>query len=159
LAENTEITTIYWHGHQLNPTTFVEGTAESGQTLQMRYPQLNDVGVTINRPLYLEPMLLSDLPFVLRSEAVWQDHAPFNTINPARRSAVVYSSTLNTLMALDVDNMAVPWLTSTGTLTTNFEWNNYTILSPDRNMVYSGYAERWRHNEQNLLLSAGTSWW
>jgi hypothetical protein len=26
-------------------------------------------------------------------------------------------------------------------------------------MVYSGYAERWRHNEENLLLSASTSWW
>jgi hypothetical protein len=26
-------------------------------------------------------------------------------------------------------------------------------------MVYTGYAERWRHNEENLLLSASTSWW
>jgi hypothetical protein len=26
-------------------------------------------------------------------------------------------------------------------------------------MVYSGYAERWRHNEENLLLNASTSWW
>jgi hypothetical protein len=26
-------------------------------------------------------------------------------------------------------------------------------------LVYGGYAERWRHNEENLLLSASTSWW
>jgi hypothetical protein len=119
LTENTHITTIYWHGHQLNPISFVEGTPESGQVLQMRYPQLNDVGVTMNRPVYLEPTLLSDLFFVLRSEAVWQDRTPFNTINPARRGAVVYSSTLSTLVALDVDTMAAPWLTSTGNLTIN----------------------------------------
>src|SRR5215469_10865498 len=31
LAENTEITAIYWHGHQLNPTAFVVGTPESAQ--------------------------------------------------------------------------------------------------------------------------------
>ena len=159
LAQNTEMTAIYWHGHQLNPIAFVEGIPESGQTLQMRYPQLNDIGVTANRPIYLEPAMLSDFPFVLRSEAVWQDRTPFNTINPSRASAVIYSSTVNTLLALDVDSMAVPWLTSTGTLTTNLEWNNYTILSPNRGMVYGGYAESWRHNEENLLFSANTSWW
>jgi hypothetical protein len=159
LAQNTEMTLIYWHGHQLNPAVFVEGTPHSGQTLQMSYPQLNDIGVTMNRPIYLTPELLSDIPLVVRSEAIWQDQTPFNTINPARSSAVIYSSTFNTLIALDLDNMAIPWLTSTGTLTTNLEWNNYTILSPNKNMVYSGYAERWRHNEENLLLSASTSWW
>src|SRR6516225_1817461 len=35
LAENTEITTIYWHSHQLNPTSYVAGTPESAQTLQL----------------------------------------------------------------------------------------------------------------------------
>ncbi|MBV9182494.1 MAG: hypothetical protein JO356_14380 [Acidobacteria bacterium] len=159
LAENTEVTTMYWHGHQLNPTSFVQGNPASGQLLQMRYPQLNDIGVTLNRPVYLAPILLSDFPFVLRSEAVWQDRTPFNTISPARHNAVVYSSTINTLLALDMDSMAVPWLTSTGNATVNFEWNNYTILSPNRDIVYGGYAERWRHNEENLLLSVSTSWW
>jgi len=159
LADNTEITALYWHSHQLEPTSFVEGMMGSAQTLQMRYPQLNDIGVTMNRPIYLEPVLFSEVPFVLRSEAVWQDRTPFNTISLARHSAVIYSSTMNTLMAIDVDNMAVPWLTSTGSLTTNLEWNNYTILSPNRDMVYGGYAERWRHNEENVLLSATTSWW
>jgi len=55
--------------------------------------------------------------------------------------------------------MAVPWLTRSGALTANLEWNNYTILSPNRNAVYGGYAERWRHNEENFLLSVSTSWW
>jgi hypothetical protein len=159
LAENTELTTIYWHGHQLDPTGFVVGNTESGQALQMQYPQLNDIGITANRPIYLEPAILSDLPLVLRSEAVWQDRTPFNTTNSSRSSGVIYSSTLNTLLALDVDTMAAPWLTSTGTLTLNFEWNNYSIFSPNKSMVYGGYAESWRHNEENILFSANTSWW
>lgn len=159
LVENAEITMLYWHAHQLNPTPFVDGTAGSGQNLQFRYPQLNDVGITMNRPIYLEGEFLSAIPFVLRSEAVWQDRTPFNTINISRSSSVIYSSTLNTLVAVDVDNLAAPWLTATGTLTTNLEWNNYTILSPNKDMVYSAYAEHWRHNEENLLFSASTSWW
>ena len=48
-------------------------------------------------------------------------------------------------IALDIDDVATPWLSATGGLTTNLEWNNFTILSPSRNLVYSGYAERWRH--------------
>jgi hypothetical protein len=150
---------LYWHTHQLNPTPFVTGTARSGQNLQFRYPQLNDIGVTMNRPIYFEGEFLSSIPFVLRSEAVWQDRTPFNTVNVSRSSGVIYSSTVSTLVALDVDNLAAPWLTTTGTLTTNLEWNDYTILSPNKNLVYGGYAERWRHNEENFLFSANTSWW
>ena len=159
LIDNAEITALYWHGHQLNPTTFVEGTPPSGQSLESRYPQLNDVGATVNSPIYLPGDLFASIPFVLRAEGVWQDRTPFNTVNVSRPNAVIYSSTLNTLIALDVDNLAAPWLTSTGALTTNLEWNNYTILSPNKAMVYGGYAEGWRHNEESLLFSASTNWW
>jgi len=159
IVENAELTMLYWHGHQLNDTTFVVGTPATGQTFQHRYPTLNDLGLTLNRPIYLPGKFLAEVPLVARTEAVWQDRTPFNTINIARPSAVVYSSTMNTLVALDIDNMAAPWLTRTGTITTNLEWNNFSILSPNKDMVYGGYAERWRHNEENLLFSANTSWW
>jgi hypothetical protein len=46
------MTAFCWHGHELNPTGFVSGTVSSGQNLQFRYPDFNDVGVTINRPVY-----------------------------------------------------------------------------------------------------------
>ena len=159
LLANAELTAFYWHAHQFNPTPYIIGNASSGQNFQFRYPELNDLGVTLNRPIYLGGEMLSGLPLVLRTEGVWQDRTPFNTLNPARPSAVIHSSTINTLLALDIDSLDVPWLSSTGALTTNFEWNNYSILSPNKGMVYSGYAERWRHNEENVLLSASTSWW
>ena len=159
LAANAEMTAFYWHGHQFDPTAFVDGGVSSGQNLQFRYPEFNDVGATVNRPVYFTSEYFSDVPLVMRSEATWQDRTPFNTVNPGIPSAVARSSTLNTLVALDIDDLAAPWLTSTGALTTNLEWNNYTILSPNKDLVYGGYAERWRHNEENLLFSATTSWW
>jgi hypothetical protein len=159
LAQNAELTAFYWHAHQFNPVPFVVGNEASGQNFQFLYPELNDIGVTLNRPLYLSGEPLSALPLVLRTEMVWQDRTPFNTLNIARSSSVIYSSTINTLLALDIDSLDTPWLSSTGALTVNLEWNNYSILSPNKDMVYSDYAEHWRHNEENLLLNASTSWW
>jgi hypothetical protein len=159
VIEDAEVTASYWHGHQFNPVSFVNGSPVSGQNLQFRYPALNDVGATINRPIYLGGSTLSMVPLVLRSEAIWQDRTPFNTLSLAHPSAVVYSSTINTLVALDLDGLPASWLTSTGTLAGNFEWNNYTILSPRKDLVYSGYVEQWRHNEENLLFNVSTSWW
>ncbi len=42
------------------------------------------------------------------------------------------------------DDLAVPWMSSTAALTTNLEWNNYTILSLYKGLVYGSYTERWR---------------
>ena len=159
LGADAEMTVFYWRGQQFDPSTFVIGTAASGQNLQFRYPDFNDVGATINRPLYIPIETFAEVPLVLRSEAAWQDHTPFNTLNRATRSAVDHSSTLNTLVALDVDGLAAPRLTATGSFNANLEWNNYSILSPSKDFVYANYAERWRHNEENLLFSVNANWW
>jgi hypothetical protein len=165
LVKNAEITMIYWHGHQFNEfgtpgaQGYVVGTPSTGQFIQVSFPQFNDIGATLNRPIYLPGEILSNVPFVLRTEGIWQDRTPFNTTDVGVRNAVVDKNTINTLVALDMDGLYVPWLTSTGTLTTNLEWNNYTILGYGRNLVYSTYAERWRHNEEQILFSANTSWW
>jgi len=158
LIWNSEITALYWHAHQLIGSSYVEGSPASGQTVQTRWPQLNDIGITMNRPIYLAGVL-SGIPLVLRTEGVWQDNTNFNTTDVGVANGVVDKSTLNTLVALDIDGMYTPWLTRTGNLTVNMEWNNYSILGYGKHLVYDGYAERWRHNEESLVFSASTSWW
>ena len=41
---------------------------------------------------------------------------------------MVDKNTINSLVALDLDGLYVPWLTKTGTLSANLEWNQYTII-------------------------------
>jgi Protein of unknown function (DUF1302) len=165
LVENAEITLIYWHGHQFNEAGtpgaqfYVVGNAGGPQFLQTSFPQFNDIGATLNRPIYLPGEILSSVPIVLRTEAIFQDRTPFNTTDIAVRNAVVDKSTVNSLVALDLDGLYAPWLTSTGTLSANLEWNQYTISGYGKNLVYSFYAERWRHNEEQILFDATTSWW
>ncbi len=165
LIGNSEVTFLYWHGHQFNEAGtpgapfYVVGSPSTGQYLQAYFPQFNDIGVTLNRPLYLPGQFLSQIPFVLRTEGVWQDRTPINTVDTGVRNGVVDKDTFNTLIALDNDGVYAPWLTSTGTLSTILEWNNFIIPSYGRNLVYTFYAERYRHVESQLLFSTSTSWW
>jgi len=165
LVKNSEITLIYWHGHQFNEggtpgaPGYIAGSPTTGQFIQLGFPQFNDIGATLNRPIYLPGATLSNIPLVLRTEAMFQDRTPFNTLDTAIHNAVVDKSTVNSLVALDMDGLYVPWLTHTGTLTTNLEWNQYTISGYGKNLVYPFYAERWRHNEEQILFDATTSWW
>ena len=165
LVKNAEITLIYWHGHQFNEAGtpgaqfYVIGNPGGPQFLQASFPQFNDIGATLNRPIYLPGEILSSVPIVLRTEAIFQDRTPFNTTDVAVRNAVVDKSTVNSLVALDLDGLYAPWLTSTGTLSANLEWNQYTISGYGKNLVYGFYAERWRHNEEQILFDVNTSWW
>ncbi len=93
---------------------------------------------------------------MLRTEAVFQDRTPFNTTDVGVHNAVVDKSTVNSLVALDLDGLYAPWLTKTGTLSANLEWNQFTISGYGKNLVYAFYAERWRHNEEQILFSTST---
>ena len=165
LVENAEITTLYFHGHQMaeggtpGAPAYVVGSPSTGEFLQFGFPQFNDIGVTLNRPIYLPGNLLSSVPMVLRTEAVWQDRTPLNTTDVAIKNAVVDKNTINSLVALDLDGLYAPWLTKTGTLSANLEWNQFSILGYGKNLVYPFYAERWRHNEEQILFDVNTSWW
>jgi len=155
---NGELAAFYWHAHQSGPAGFVRGGGNVYNFLLCGYPGYNDIGITANHPLYL-PDISSELPFVIRAEGVWQDRTPFRTQSSKVPTGVIFSSTLNTMLALDLDQVYTPSITQTGALTANLEWQNYTILSPSGDLVYQGYAEKWRHNEENVLLNIGTSWW
>lgn len=163
VVANTEMAALFWHGHQYLPTFFMYGNptpgAAFGQNFQARYPQLNDIGLTANRPIYLPGITLSNVPLVLRTEGVWQDRTPFQSQDRRNLSAVQYSSTINTLVALDVDSWYAQWISHTGALTANLEWNNYTIMSPSKTMVYTFTPEQWRHNEENILLNLTDNWY
>ena len=165
LVKNAEITMLYWHGHQFNEgftpgaPPYIAGNPSTGQFLQFGFPQFNDIGVTLNRPIYLPGEFLASVPLVLRTEAVWQDRTPFNTTDVAIRNGVVDKNTVNSLVAIDLDGLYAPWLTKTGTLSANLEWNQFTISGYGKNLVYAFYAERYRHNEEQILFSTNTSFW
>jgi hypothetical protein len=178
LAFNTEMAAIWLWNHEYSPLIKFDPeqiSAPSGPTVPFRqerareiFPQYMGAGVTANRPLYL-PGALSQLPFVVRAEAFYKNHAAFGTLNipgdvfvgfgPAGApSGIVRSDEVLWLFALDLDQAYAPWLTSTGNLTANLEINGTTILSYSHRMINQGSFEHIYHNDVSLLFSIGTSW-
>ncbi len=178
LFENAELTAFYLWSHEYNPVLKIAQTPalEVAPSFFERrlieyYPQYQSLGFTANRPLYL-PGPLAQLPFVLRGEAFYTNHQTFNTdfipgtvytdFNPAvgTPDALYYSDTLKWMVALDLDQAYVPWLTSTGNLTVNYEFTDLTTLSPSKFVQEAAsYFTPLYHNDVNMLLNVGTSWW
>jgi hypothetical protein len=173
LIFNTELAAYFLYSHNYSPTAEVEqierepvGKALGLRRVNLAYPKFASVAVTGNRPLYL-PGALAQLPLVLRGEVFYKNHNEFNTLGPALRwpagsegSFVVHSDQALWLGALDLDTAPAPWLTTTGTLNANLEVMGTTTLSPSNAMqVAPGYLNRLYHNDINMLLNVGTSWW
>ncbi len=178
LVANTELTAFYLWSHEYNPVLKITPNAPlaAGPGFFLRrlleyYPQYQSFGFTANRPLYL-PGVFSQLPFVARAEAFYKNHQTFNTdfipgtvytgFNPALGTpdALYYSDTVKWMIALDLDQAYVPWLTSTGNLTMNYEFTDLTVLSPSKFAQQAGsYFTPLYHNDINMLLNVGSSWW
>ena len=173
LVFNTEMTAYFLYSHNYSPTAEVAqierepAPGVSGlRRVNLAYPKFASVAVTANRPVYL-PGALAELPFVVRTEVFYKNHNEFNTLGPAVRwpdgsegSFVVHSDQVLWLGALDLDTAAAPWLTKTGTVTANLEVMGTTTLSPSNtDQVSPGYLNRLYHNDINMLLNLGATWY
>ena len=170
----TEVTAFYWRSFDYTPNLYVGGIesplkVEPGpppvvipgvQRLTERYVHYESFGGTLNRPLPLPIWLANELPMVLRTEFFYKNHDAFPTSAKSNKTGIVNSDTLNTLIALDLDQIYAPWLTSTGSLTGNFEMQEITILdSSDKYLESQGVLTKAHKHEVNVLANVGTSFY
>ena len=126
------------------------------------------VGVTADMPIPMPSSLSEYLPFVGRAEMVYANHQPFTDFNPYRTSTIRYSDTVNTMVALDMDQAYAPWLTSTGNVSANVEVEDYITLDANQSMqggsapfggVGGAIHENVNKNEVSALFNIGTGFW
>jgi hypothetical protein len=124
-------------------------------------------GVTGDMPIPMPSSLSEYLPFVGRAEAVYANHQGVNTWDViGNPSGVRYTDSLNYMVALDVDQAYAPWLTTTGNLSANVEFQDYITLDGANSMMeafgpYTGGALEPESNIKNnvsTLFNLGTSW-
>ena len=170
----TEATAFYWRSFDYTPNLYVGGIERplrvlpgpppvvipGLQRLTERYVHYESFGGSLNRPLPLPIWLANKLPMVLRMEFFYKNHDAFSTSAKRNTSGIVNSDTLNTLVALDLDQVYAPWLTKTGSLTGNFEFQEITILDASDKMLESqGVLTKAHKHEVNLLANLGTSFY
>jgi hypothetical protein len=126
-----------------------------------QYPQVNEIGVTADRPLPTPSRLAEYLPLVGRAEFLYVNHESFPDMRPTSLTAQRYSDVVKWMAALDLDQAYAPWLTSTGNLTANLELTDVITMDNAKTMPFNGndVSEANNKNEVNALLSIGTSWW
>ena len=124
------------------------------------YPDLQEVGVTADRPLPMPPAVAEYFPAVFRGEALYTNHMSFTDMRPTHLEGERYSDTMTWMTALDLDEAYTPWLTSTGNLTTNVEVFDNIILDRAKTMtVATDVSSAIEKNQVSALLNLGTSWW
>jgi hypothetical protein len=125
------------------------------------------VGATGDMPIPMPSSLSESLPFVGRAEAVYANHQGVNTWDAVGNpDGVRFTDSLNYMVALDVDQAYAPWLTTTGNLSANVEFQDYITLDGAQSMMeafgpYTGGALEPESNIKNnvsALLNVGTSW-
>jgi hypothetical protein len=124
-------------------------------------------GVTGDMPIPMPSSLSEYLPFVGRAEAVYANHQGVNTWDViGNPDGVRYTDSFDYMIALDVDQAYAPWLTSTGNLSANLEFQDFITLDGANSMMeafgpYTGGALEPESNIKNnvsTLFNLGTSW-
>ena len=125
------------------------------------YPDIQNVGMTADRPLPVPMEIAESLPLVGRAEVVYKNHE--SRPSDMRIDSLfgqAYSDQVLWMAATDLDEAYAPWLTATGNLTANFEvfdtiWMDSSKLATWANDV----SEPLEKNQLEVLLNLGTSWW
>ena len=164
LVGPAELTAFYYNSWNLYPNTY---WVQNTNMFENKFAPIQQIGVTGDMPLPVPEALSEYLPLVGRAEAVYTNHQGVNTWDVlGNPSGVRYTDTLNWMVAADIDQAYAPWLTSTGNLSANFEFQDFITLDGANSMMeafgpWTGGALEPMSNIKNnvsMLLNVGTSW-
>ena len=127
--------------------------------MELFFPDIQEVGMTADRPMPVPASLGEYLPVVGRAEALYVNHESYFDNRPFAFSAIRYSDQVKWMVALDIDQAYAPWLTSTGNLTAFFEVYDLITMNNAKTIpVGALISQQNRKNQVFSLASIGTGW-
>jgi hypothetical protein len=124
------------------------------------YPDIQNAGVTADRPLPIPASLAEFIPAVGRAEFVYSNHNSFDDMSPTDLTAQGWSDVVKWMVAIDLDQAYAPWLTSTGNLSANVEVYDSIVMDNQKTFaVTNALSENHLKNDVSVLFNLGTSWW
>jgi hypothetical protein len=164
LVGPAELTAFVYDPFSMYPNTYYQ---QGTNNFRAKFNPEVLTGVTGDMPIPMPSSLSEYLPFVGRAEAVYANHQGVNTWDViGNPDGVRFTDSVNYMVALDVDQAYAPWLTATGNVSANIEFQDYITLDGANSMMeafgpYTGGAEEAESNIKNnvsTLFNLGTSW-
>jgi hypothetical protein len=156
----TEWTALYYNDNTNGGAPFTLKWTPFTNLWQYAYPDIQEAGVTVDRPMPVPATLAEFFPAVMRGEMIYQNHTSVNSLEFQNMNGQRWSDVVKYMLAIDIDQAYAPWLTSTGNLTANVEFTQTTIMD-DCKECFTGndLQDRLLKNDVNMLFNLGTSWW
>jgi uncharacterized protein DUF1302 len=160
LAGATELTAFYYNDNVNGGIPQIRYLRPYYTNLMEAYfPDIQDVGITADRPAPLPEAIGEHFPAVMRAEMVYVNHESFYDDRPLAFSAVRYSDVVKWMTALDLDQAYAPWLTSTGTLSANLEVYDSIIMDNSKlTPVGALISQKALKNDISILFNIGTGY-
>ena len=122
---------------------------------------IQEVGVTADRPLPVPASLGEYLPWVGRAEVTYVNHENVESNKPTDLEGQRYTDQVKWMGAIDLDQAYAPWLTQTGNLSANVEVeDNIDTIACKLCFVGNDLGtEPILKNDVSALFNIGTQWW
>ena len=101
------------------------------------YPDIQEAGVTVDRPMPAPASIAEYFPAVFRGEMLYQNHTSLESNEFQNMNGQRWSDVVKYMLAIDLDQAYAPWLTSTGNLSANLEMIQTTIMDNCK-LCYTG---------------------
>jgi len=160
LYGSTEWTALYYNDNVNTGSVTASKWTPYTNLFDYFYPDIQNFAVTVDRPVPMTAKLTDYFPAVFRGEVQYQNHEMFTTMQFNNMSGRRWSDRVRYMLALDLDQAYAPWLTSTGNLSANFEYDQVIIMDNCK-LCYSSSAfdAHMLKNDVAMLFNIGTSWW
>jgi hypothetical protein len=164
LVGPAELTAFVYDPFSMYPNTYYQ---QGTNNFRNKFNPELLTGVTGDMPIPMPSSLSEYLPFVGRAEAVYANHQGVNTWDViGNPGGVRFTDSVDYMLALDVDQAYAPWLTATGNVSANVEFQDFITLDGANSMMeafgpYTGGADEGESNIKNnvsMLFNLGTSW-
>ena len=162
LVGPAELTAFVYDPFSMYPNTYYQ---QGTNNFRAKFNPEVLTGVTGDMPIPMPSSLSEYLPFVGRAEAVYANHQGVNTWDViGNPDGVRFTDSLDYMVALDIDQAHAPWLTATGNVSANVEFQDYITLDGANSMMeafgpYTGgveeaEVEHWRTTSARCSISA-----
>jgi hypothetical protein len=156
----TEWTVLYYNDNLNGGAPYTLKWTPFTSLWQYAYPDIQEGGATVDRPLPMPASLAEYFPAVFRGEMLYKNHTSLETNEFQNMNGQRWTDFVSYMLALDLDQAYAPWLTSTGNLSANLEVLQ-NIVMDDCKLCYVGndLNEHQLKNDVSVLFHVGTSWW